>query len=154
MVRPKAACSDSSARARLARSRSSRFSTTSRGSSFCSADSHTFSVWTSTPETASITTRAASETRMAAAASLKKLPKPGVSIRLILCRFHSAYAIAADRVRLRAISSSSKSVAVVPSSTRPRRFTMPASNRMAEASWVLPALEWPTMATFLRLEVS
>ena len=63
---------------------------------------------------------------------------PGVSMRLIFCLFHSAYARLADSVCLRAISSSSKSVTVVPSSTLPKRLTMPASERMAEASCVLP----------------
>ena len=57
---------------------------------------------------------------------------------LILCVFHSAKARLAESVCLRAIASSSKSVTVVPSSTLPNRFTMPASTRMAEANCVLP----------------
>ena len=76
----------------------------------------------------------ASATRIAARASLRKLAKPGVSIRLIFVLFHSAYASADDSVCFRAISSSSKSVTVVPSSTRPRRLTAPASKSIAEMS--------------------
>jgi len=64
-------------------------------------------VETCTPETASTTTSAASDTRSAARASLRKLAIPGVSMTLILVRFHSRYARLADRVCLRAISSSS-----------------------------------------------
>jgi len=40
----------------------------------------------------------------------------------------------ADRVCLREISSSSKSVTVLPSSTLPSRLTMPASKSIAEVS--------------------
>ncbi len=63
---------------------------------------------------------------------------PGASTRLIFCLFHSAYARLADSVCFRATSSSSKSVTVVPSSTLPKRLTMPESERMAEVSCVLP----------------
>ena len=108
---------------------------------------HTFSVWTSTPATASTTITAASATRSAARASLTKLAIPGVSIRLILVPFHSANAVVDESVCLRAISSSSKSVTVVPSSTMPRRLTIFASNSIAETSCVLPEPLWPTMAT-------
>ncbi len=146
--------SDCSERSRLARSRSSRFSTIIRGKASWSAAAQTFSVCTITPPTASTTTRAASATCSAATASLKKLPMPGVSIKLIFCLFHSAYATLADSVCLRAISSSSKSVTVVPSSTLPNRLIMLASARMAEVSCVLPDPLWPTRATFLMLEAS
>ncbi len=61
-----------------------------RGSCSSSAAAQTFSVDTSTPATASTTTIAASATRSAARASLRKLAIPGVSIRLILVLFHSA----------------------------------------------------------------
>src|SRR3954452_15210796 len=54
-----------------------------------------------------------------------------------------------DSVCFRAISSSSKSVTVVPSSTFPKRLTMPASDRTAAASCVFPDELWPTRATFL-----
>ena len=80
--RPRAATA--SERSRLARSRSSRLSTTMRGSPSSSAASQTFSVCTITPATASTTTSAASATCSAARASLRKLPMPGVSMRLIL----------------------------------------------------------------------
>ena len=62
----------------------------SRGTPSSSAASHTFSVETSTPATASTTTRAASATRSAARASLRKFAMPGVSMKLILVLFHSA----------------------------------------------------------------
>ena len=71
-----------------------------------SAMPHTFSVCTSTPATASTTTRAASATRRAARVSLTKLLMPGVSIRLIFVERHSANATLAESVCLRAISSS------------------------------------------------
>ena len=106
-VRPKTPRSDSSERSRLARSRSRRFSAMRRGSDSSIAVSHTFSVDTSTPWSASTTTSAASATRSAARASLRKFARPGVSMKLILVLFHSAYATLADRVCLRAISSSS-----------------------------------------------
>ena len=106
-VRPRASCSDSSERDRLARSRSRRLSTTTQGRPSSSATAHTFSVSTSEPATASTTTRAASATRSAQAASLKKLAMPGVSMRLTFVFFHSVNAVLADSVCLRAISSSS-----------------------------------------------
>ena len=62
----------------------------SRGIDSSSAVSHTFSVETSTPCSASTTTSAASATRSAARASLRKLAMPGVSMKLILVLFHSA----------------------------------------------------------------
>ncbi len=105
--RPSTERMDSRARSRLARSRSSRLSAMSRGSWNSSARPHVFSVETSTPPTASMTTSAASAARRAARASLKKLPMPGVSMRLILVLFHSTTATAAESVCLRAISSSS-----------------------------------------------
>ncbi len=88
-VRPNTLRSDSRARLTLARSRSSRFRMTRRGSSSSSARAQTFSVETCTPDTASTTTSAASETRIAARASLRKFAIPGVSMKLILALFHS-----------------------------------------------------------------
>ena len=146
-VRPSASCSDSRERDRLARSRSRRLSTTTHGRFSSSATAHTLSVTTSAPATESTTTRAASATRRAQQVSLKKFAMPGVSMRLIFVFFHSANAVLADSVCLRAISSSSKSVTVVPSSTAPRRLTASASNRRAEANCVLPAPLCPTNAT-------
>ena len=106
-VRPRASCSDSSERDRLARSRSRRLSTTTQGRPSSSATLHTFSVSTSEPATASTTTTAASATRRAQQASLKKFAMPGVSTMLIFVFFHSANAVLDERVCLRAISSSS-----------------------------------------------
>jgi hypothetical protein len=88
-VRPNTPRSDSSDRSRLARSRSSRFMTMKRGTPNSAAASHTFSVDTSAPCTASTTTSAASDTRSAARASLRKLAIPGVSMKLIFVLFHS-----------------------------------------------------------------
>src|SRR6266568_2331458 len=51
---------------------------------------------------------------------------------------------------LRLISSGSKSMVEVPSSTRPRRSIMPVSNRIASESDVLPA---PPCATMPRLRI-
>ncbi len=107
IVRLKASRTEASVRSRLERSRSRRLTTTSRGSPSASASAHTFSVCTSTPETASTTTSAASATRRPARASDRKLPMPGVSMKLILVLFHSAQARLADRVCFLAISSSS-----------------------------------------------
>ena len=61
-----------------------------RGMASSSAASHTFSVDTSAPCTPSTTTSAASATRSAARASLRKFAMPGVSMKLILVLFHSA----------------------------------------------------------------
>ncbi len=109
----------------------------------------TFSVCTSTPDTASTTITAASATRMAARVSLRKLAMPGVSMMLILTLFHSAKATLADSVCFRSTSSSSKSVTVLPSSTFPSRLTIPASKSAADTNWVFPDPLWPTNATFL-----
>ena len=147
--RPNASRSEDSERSRLARSRSRRLSTTTHGASISAAVFQTFSVCTSTPATASTTTAAASVMRRAARVSLRKFAMPGVSMKLIFVRFHSANAALEDSVCLRAISSSSKSVTVLPSSTLPSRLTIPASNSAAAASCVLPAPLCPTSATFL-----
>ena len=154
MVRPSTSRSAARERSRLARSRSKRLSTITLGIPSSSAAAQVFSVWTSTPATASTTTTAASLTRSAALASLRKFAIPGVSMMLILVLFHSAYARFADRVCFRSMASSSKSVTVVPSSTMPKRVTMPALNSMAEVSCVLPDPLCPTIATFLMLGVS
>ena len=61
-----------------------------------------------------MTTSAASATRKAALASAMKAPYPGVSMRLTLIFCHSRWQSAEEMVTLRAISSSSKSVTVVP----------------------------------------
>ena len=74
---PKAAFSDSSARKKSARSRSSMLTKTSRARPSASARCQSRSVWTSTPITALTTTTAASATRSAATASATKLGSPG-----------------------------------------------------------------------------
>ena len=152
--RAQSRCSDSRVRSRLARSRSSRLTATIRGRFSAAASDHSFSVWTSTPATASTTTRAPSTTRRAERASVRKLANPGVSMRLILVFCHSAWARLDASVCLRAMASSSKSVTVEPSSTFPRRLTAAAANSMAETSWVLPHPPWPTTATLRMLAAS
>ena len=82
-------CSDSKARVNEARSRSILLMITTRGSANSSANFQTFSVVTSTPVTPLTTTAAESATRSALRASMRKMPKPGVSSRLILVFFHS-----------------------------------------------------------------
>ena len=77
MVRAHAWRSDSSVRSSDARSRSSRFSTTNRGSPSSCAAAQAFSVCTSTPATASTTTRAASATRSAALGLGKEVAEAG-----------------------------------------------------------------------------
>src|SRR5437764_2169513 len=52
-----------------------------------------------------------------------------------------------DTEIVRFISSASKSVVVVPSSTRPWRLMVPLQNRSASVSVVFPAPPWPTSAT-------
>src|SRR5256885_3855608 len=49
----------------------------------------------------------------------------------------------------RAISSSSKSVVVVPSATFPQRGVIPAVKSNDDTSCVFPVPPWPTMPTFL-----
>jgi hypothetical protein len=73
---------------------------------------------------------------------------------LTFVRFHSTNATLDPSVCLRAISSSSKSVTVVPSSTRPSRVTAPPSNSMADTSCVLPHPPWPTTATLRMVAAS
>ena len=119
-----------------------------RGSLNSSAKLQTFSVCTSTPATPSTTTSAASAATSDALVSLMKILKPGVSIRLIFFLFHSAAATAVEMVILRAISSSSKSVMVLPSSTRVRRLVAPVVNSRPAARDVFPECPWPTRATF------
>src|ERR671935_332377 len=140
-------CSCSSARKKSARSRSSMFTNTRRGSSSCSARSHTRLVCTSTPITALTTTSAPSTTRSAATVSPPKPASPGVSIRLILRPCHSRWQREAARDICRRCSSSSQSEVVVPCSTAPSRLIAPAWKSIASTSDVLPVPRWPTTAT-------
>src|SRR3954447_4797924 len=66
---------------------------------------------------------------------------------LILQPSCSIGAMATETEMFRLTSSGSKSVVVVPSSTRPWRFTAPEQKRSASARVVLPAPPWPTRAT-------
>ena len=67
---------------------------------------------------------------------------------LILWPSYSKGASDTDSEMPRLISSGSKSVVVVPSSTRPWRLTAPEQKSSASARLVLPAPPWPTSATF------
>src|SRR6266550_4410831 len=67
---------------------------------------------------------------------------------LILWPSYSRGAVVADTEIWRLISSGSKSVVVVPSSTRPFRLITPAQCSSDSVSVVLPAPPWPTRATF------
>ena len=128
-----------SVRKRSARSRSILLTKKATGRLYSSAYPHTFSVWTLTPSTALTRIRATSATRMQIRVSVRKLEKPGVSIRLNFTPFHSVKATAALMLIPRLISSSSKSVVVFPSSTRPRRVSTPVLKRIASVKEVLPS---------------
>src|SRR5438132_485603 len=66
---------------------------------------------------------------------------------LILWPSYSKGARESEREMPRLISSGSKSVVVVPSSTRPWRLMAPAQNSNDSATVVFPAPPWPTSAT-------
>jgi hypothetical protein len=144
---PNAFLSDSSARKKSARSRSSMLTNTSRARSSSAARAHSRWVWTSTPITPLTTNTADSHTRNAPSASAMKLESPGVSSRLTLRSCHSNEASAAEIDICRDFSSGSASDTVVPSTTVPRRLTAPAWNSSASCSDVLPLPRWPTSAT-------
>ncbi len=146
-LRPNFLTSWSTTRPASARSRSIRLTTTTRGSPSSSASFQAFSVWTSTPATASTTIRAASAALRPQIISETKIPYPGVSIRLTFRFFHSRAATARPTEIFRSTSSASKSVGACPSSTRPKRVVAPASWRRAETRVVLPTPLWPTTAT-------
>src|SRR3954471_18314210 len=144
---PKASLSDSSARKKSARSRSSMFTKTSRATPSSCARSHRRRVETSTPITPLITKTADSHTRSAPSASAMKLGSPGVSMRLTLTSRHSKEASDAEIDMPRAFSSSSASETVVPSATEPSLVVAPASNNKASCNDVFPLPRWPTRAT-------
>src|SRR2546422_5212310 len=146
--------SESSVRKKSARSRSSRLTTMARGSSYSFANFQTFSVCTCTPATASATPTAASTTRRPARASAMKSPYPGVSTKLMRWPFQSQYATEVLIDILRLISSGSKSVVVLPSSTLPSRVTAPAVNSRASTREVLPTPPWPTTPTLRIFPIS
>src|SRR5579864_2396371 len=117
-----------------------RLTQITRGRLISSAYCQTFSVTTSTPETPSTTTSAASAADMAMRASCANMVKPGESNKLILVLCHSSEAMAVEIVIWREISSSSWSVTVEPSSTRPSLGVAPPVYSMEETRDVLP--EW------------
>jgi hypothetical protein len=145
---------DSIVRSKEARSRSSLLITKMRGTATSCAYLNTRSVITCTPATPSTSNSAASATASAPLASATKAAYPGVSRRLTFFPFHSRWARAVCSEILRSISSSSKSVVVVPSSTRPRRVTAPATKSIAEVREVLPESPCPMSATFRMSGVS
>src|SRR6185312_16993798 len=69
-------------------------------------------------------------------------------IRLIFFLFHSAAATPVEMVSLRATSSSSKSVIVLPSSTRVSRLVAPLANKAPATREVFPECPCPMSATF------
>jgi hypothetical protein len=81
-------------------------------------------------------------------------PYPGVSMMFSLIFFHSRWQRAEEMLTLRTISSSSKSVTVVPWSTRPRRLTVPEENRREEVREVLPEEPCPMMPKLRISEIS
>lgn len=136
--------------AKSARSRSILLMNRSRGRPYSSAASQTFSVWNSTPPTASMTTRAASATRRQLRVSMAKLASPGVSSRLIRCLSQSTKAAEALMEMQRFCSSGSQSMVDVPSSTRPRRSVFPVTKSMDSAIDVFPVPPCPTIAILRR----
>ena len=72
---------------------------------------------------------------------------PGVSSRLTLWPSHSKGARVSDTEMVRFCSSGSKSVTVLPSSTRPIRLVSPATKSSASVKVVFPAWPCPTSAT-------
>src|SRR5215813_13516538 len=70
------------------------------------------------------------------------------------CPFQSQYAMEVLIEILRLISSGSKSVVVLPSSTLPSRVTAPAANSKASTREVLPTPPWPTTPTLRSFAVS
>ena len=146
---PNASLSESSARKKSARSRSSMFTNTSRARPRSAARSHRRAVDTSTPITPLTQKIALSQTLSAPSASATKLGSPGVSMRLILRSSYSNEERLAEIDISRSCSSCSESETVLPSVTEPSRLMTPASNSRASFSDVLPDPRCPTIAMFL-----
>src|SRR5215207_4902971 len=144
---PKACFTESSARKKSARSRSSMFTNRMRASPSSEARSQRRLVVTSAPITPLITNTAPSHTRSAHSASATKLGSPGVSIRLILRSSQRNEEKLAEIDISRAFSSGAESDTVVPSATEPSRLIAPAVNRSASLTEVFPLPRWPTKAT-------
>src|SRR5256712_12841990 len=75
-------------------------------------------------------------------------------MKLTRCPFQSQYATEVLIEILRLISSGSKSVVVLPSSTLPSRVTAPAVNSRASTREVLPTPPWPTTPTLRIFPIS
>src|SRR5262245_12168978 len=75
-------------------------------------------------------------------------------MKLRRCPFQSQYATEVLIEIFRLISSGSKSVVVLPSSTLPSRVTAPAANSKASTREVLPTPPWPTTPTLRSFAVS
>ncbi len=105
-----------------------------------STKSQAFSVPTSIPETLSTAITALSLTFKLATSSPTKSKYPGVSMAFILTSFQSHGATAALIEILLFISSWSKSVVVLPSSTFPNLSSTPVLKSIASAIEVLPEL--------------
>ena len=137
----------SSAASKSARSRSSMFTTTARGSPCSAARSHSRCVCTSIPAAALITISAESTARSAVRVSPWNDGSPGVSIRLTFTppqvRWQSEAVMLIEWRR----SSSSKSDTVVPSTTLPSRLVSPAACSIASTRLVLPQPRCPSTAT-------
>src|SRR5262245_63760418 len=125
--------------------------TTARGMPTAAHSSQSIRVRPSTPSVAATANSAASAARRPARRSPVTSAYPGVSSRLTLTPawVSGASVRLADRCCL--ISTSSKSLTVVPSSTRPARWMVPVATSSASTSVVLPAPEWPTSTTLRTL---
>ena len=101
-----------------------------------------------TPSTAETTSTAPSSTLSTRSTSAMKSGWPGVSIRLTVTP-PTANETTADLIVIpRSRSSSSESVCVFPSSTRPGSSTIPAAWSSRSVRLVLPASTWATMPRF------
>ncbi len=121
--------------------------TTARGIPTAAHSSQSSRVTPSTPSVAATTNSAQSAARSPARRSPVKSAYPGVSSRLTVIPSETNGVRARFTDRFCLISTSSKSLAVVPSSTRPARATVPVCKRSASASVVFPLPEWPTSTT-------
>src|SRR6266487_3014100 len=125
--------------------------TTARGMPTAAHSSQSIRVSPSTPSVAATANSAASAARRPARRSPVKSAYPGVSSRLTLTPAWVSGASVRLTDRCCLISTSSKSLTVVPSSTRPARWMVPVATSSASTSVVLPAPEWPTSTTLRTL---
>src|SRR5215472_1345502 len=121
--------------------------TTARGIPTAAHSSHSILVRPSTPSVAETAKRAASAARSPALRSPVKSAYPGVSSRFTLTPECVSGATVRLTERCCLISTSSKSLTVVPSSTRPIRWMVPVALSSASTRVVLPEPEWPTSTT-------